>query len=40
MNRADVAPLLLELMEKVEKGHVRWKEDPSRFLDHCLRAAR
>jgi hypothetical protein len=29
---------LKALMEKDEKGHVRWKEDPARFLDDCLYA--
>jgi len=29
---------LKALMEKDEKGHVRWKEDPVRFLDDCLQA--
>jgi hypothetical protein len=29
---------LKALMEKNEKGHVRWKEDPVRFLDDCLPA--
>lgn len=29
---------LKALMAKDEKGHVRWKEDPARFLDDCLQA--
>jgi hypothetical protein len=29
---------LKALMEKDEKGHVRWKEDPEKFLDDCLEA--
>lgn len=29
---------LRALMEKDDKGHVRWKEDPVQFLDNCLQA--